>query len=148
MTDSGRTVYGGNGITPDEKSQPPKLDLLEAQMLRGKYIFFNFVSHYHGHAQRKVGERLVSGCRCLEEELRQYTAEHGVEFTDSEFDQDIDWIRLQLKREMYSSAFGMDDANRLTIETDPEVAKAVDALPKAQALLDTAKRVIAQRVNK
>ena len=25
MTDSGRTVYGGGGITPDEKYVPPKL---------------------------------------------------------------------------------------------------------------------------
>ncbi|MGA2433876.1 MAG: S41 family peptidase [Bryobacteraceae bacterium] len=146
MTDSGRTVYGGNGITPDERFEEPKLDALEAQ-LRRKYIFFNFVSHYLGTHTKQPPKGWSPDAEILEES-RRYAAGHGVEFTDADFDRDMDWIRLQLKREMYSSAFGMDDANRLTIDTDPEVAKAVDAMPRAQALLDTAKRVIAQRVSK
>jgi hypothetical protein len=49
---------------------------------------------------------------------------------------------------MYSSALSIDDARRLAIETDPEVAKAIDALAKARALLDNVKRVMAQRVGK
>jgi hypothetical protein len=49
---------------------------------------------------------------------------------------------------MYSSAFGMDDARRLTVETDPEVTLAVDSMPKARALLENVKRVVAQRVGK
>src|SRR6185437_13269094 len=32
-TDSGRTVYGGGGITPDEKYAPPKLDAFQTAML-------------------------------------------------------------------------------------------------------------------
>jgi hypothetical protein len=33
----------------------------------------------------------------------------------------------------------------MTIETDPVVLKAIESMPKAQALLDNAKKVIAQR---
>jgi hypothetical protein len=40
----------------------------------------------------------------------------------------------------------VDEAIRLSIETDPAVAKAMDSLPKAKALLENAKKVIAQRV--
>jgi len=56
-------------------------------------------------------------------------------------------MKQELRREMYSSAFSIDDAGRLARETDPEVAAAVEAMPKAQALLDTAKRIIAQRLS-
>jgi hypothetical protein len=49
---------------------------------------------------------------------------------------------------MYSSALSIDDARRLAIETDPEVARAVESMPKARALLDNVKRVMAQRVRK
>src|SRR6516225_2811435 len=34
MTDGGRTVYGGGGITPDEKYEVPKLDKLEIGLFR------------------------------------------------------------------------------------------------------------------
>ncbi len=54
-------------------------------------------------------------------------------------------MQAQLKREMYAYAFSVDDANRIVVETDPEVAKAIASMPKAEALLETAKKVIAQR---
>ena len=38
MTDSGRTVYGGGGITPDEEYSAPALDALENQLYR-TYLF-------------------------------------------------------------------------------------------------------------
>ena len=34
---------------------------------------------------------------------------------------------------------------RYALEVDPEVAKAADSMPKAQALLNTARKLIAQR---
>ena len=44
MTDSGRTVYGGGGITPDEKYAPPKLNRFQIELLRASYAFFNFTA--------------------------------------------------------------------------------------------------------
>ena len=41
MTDSGRTVYGGGGITPDEKYVPPKFNKFQIEVLR-QYGFFKF----------------------------------------------------------------------------------------------------------
>ncbi|MDQ6705570.1 MAG: S41 family peptidase, partial [Acidobacteriota bacterium] len=45
MTDSGRTVYGGGGITPDERYVSPRLEKFESQLL-GKQDFFYFTRHY------------------------------------------------------------------------------------------------------
>jgi len=44
MTDSGRTVYGGGGITPDEKYEAPKMDRLEVELFRKG--LFNFTRQY------------------------------------------------------------------------------------------------------
>src|SRR5690606_25411342 len=40
-TDSGRTVYGGGGITPDEKWEPPKANAFQISVRR-KDAFFAF----------------------------------------------------------------------------------------------------------
>ena len=72
----------------------------------------------------------------------------GFTFTEAEFAENNDWIKKLLKREMYVTAFGADEARRVKIETDPMVEKAMDSMPKAKALLDQVKRVIVQRLAK
>jgi hypothetical protein len=47
---------------------------------------------------------------------------------------------------MYITAFNLDESERVAVETDPEVERAVDAMPKAKALLDSAHKVLVQRV--
>ncbi|MCL2661012.1 MAG: S41 family peptidase, partial [Acidobacteriaceae bacterium] len=45
LTDSGRTVYGGGGITPDEKIETPKATRLQID-IASRFTFFNFSEHY------------------------------------------------------------------------------------------------------
>src|ERR1700746_824273 len=45
LTDSGRTVYGGGGISPDVKIPPIKSNRFEDSLLQ-HYIFFNFAKRY------------------------------------------------------------------------------------------------------
>src|SRR5499425_3234003 len=45
LTDSGRTVYGGGGITPDVKIPPIKSNRFEDTLLQ-HYVFFNFAKRY------------------------------------------------------------------------------------------------------
>src|SRR5580765_3580669 len=45
LTDSGRTVYGGGGITPDVKIDPIKSNHFQDSLLQ-HYAFFNFAKHY------------------------------------------------------------------------------------------------------
>ena len=59
MTDSGRTVYGGGGITPDEKFVEPKLDVLQGELLRG--ALFSFTRDYFAKHSRPTCPR--AGCR-------------------------------------------------------------------------------------
>ncbi len=146
MTDSGRTVYGGGGITPDEKYIPPKLNRFQAELAR-RYAFFNFTARYLGARNLKLPKGWEPDQGILNE-FHRYLLEEGFRFTEAEFAEVHDWIKLQLKLAVYSSAFSVDEARRVTIETDPAVARAVECLPKAKALLENARRVVAQRATR
>jgi len=146
MTDGGRTVYGGGGIKPDEPYSAPKLDRFQALLYRHS-AFFNFTSRYFGTHEVKLAKSWEPDHNLLEE-FHRYLLEEKYEFTEAQFAQQQDWIKQQLRREFFLSGFSIDEAVRLTIETDPAVAKAIESLPKAKALLESAKKVIAQRVGK
>jgi carboxyl-terminal processing protease len=144
-TDSGRTVYGGNGIAPDEKYKSPKLDTFQLAVGR-KYAFFNFVAHYRGTHKGDIAKGWEPDAAVVED-FHKFLLDQNVPFTEAEFAADHDWVKQQLRLAMYSSTLGIDDAKRLSAETDPEVALAAEAMPKARALLDTAKKVVAERLN-
>ena len=69
-------------------------------------------------------------------DFHDYLLEQKIEFTEAEFTKDYDWVRRVLQAEMYKTAFSVDESREYEIETDPEVEQAIDAMPKAQALLD------------
>src|SRR5260221_6914500 len=52
-TDGGRTVYGGGGISPDEKYTPPKYDAFQAQLAK-KFAFCNCSKRYFGSHEAKL----------------------------------------------------------------------------------------------
>ena len=42
-------------------------------------------------------------------------------FTEAEFTKDHDWIKRYLAKEMYITAFNVDESDRMFAQTDPEV---------------------------
>src|SRR5205823_3086986 len=146
MTDGGRTVYGGGGISPDEKYSEPPLNNFQKQLI-SKFAFFNFSKHYFGAHDTKLPTSWAPDSRTLAE-FHDHLLKENYRFTENEFSANHDWIRRYLKKEMYVAAFGADAAFRAGVEADPMVEKAIDSLPKATALLDSARRVIVRRMAK
>jgi hypothetical protein len=68
------------------------------------------------------------------------------EFTEGDFTANHQWVKEQMKREMYITAFSYEQSMKVNIEQDPEVARAIEAMPKATTLLETAKKLLVQRV--
>ena len=146
MTDSGRTVYGGGGIAPDEKYSPRKLNQFQIE-LEQRSTFFDFTAKYFGTHNAKLPQGWEPDVS-VDNEFHRFLLDSKVPFTEGEYAQEHDWVRTRLKQVMYAYAFSIDDANRVAVETDPEVLKAVDAMPRARALVDGAKRLLAQRSEK
>ena len=145
MTDSGRTVYGGGGITPDEKFESPKLDHLETQLFREG--LFNFTRAYFVKHTGALPKGWMPGDDVLHQ-LQDYERDKKVTFTDAQFNTDRDWIRRYLTKEMYTYAFNVDESDRVFAQTDPEVIAAVNAMPKALTLLQDAHRVMTKRAER
>ena len=143
MTDGGRTVYGGGGITPDEKYESAKLDRLEADLFRSG--LFNFTRFYFGSHTTSLPAGWMPDDRILTE-LHDYLLKNGTSFAEADFVKDRDWIKRYLAKEMYTTAFNVDESDAMFSRTDPEVARAVELMPKSESLLETAKKVTAQRM--
>ena len=67
-------------------------------------------------------------------------------FSEADFTANHQWVKEQLKREMYITAFSWEQSVRVGIQQDPEILQAIDAMPKAVTLIETAKKLLVQRV--
>ncbi len=144
MTDSGRTVYGGGGITPDEKYQAPKMDRLEVELFRKG--LFNFTRQYFTKHSATLPKGWMPDDAVIHE-LQEYLLKNETKFTEAEFTKDLDWIKRYLAKEMYIYAFNVDESDQVFARTDPAVKKAIEAMPKASSLAQGARKVIVQRMN-
>jgi carboxyl-terminal processing protease len=140
-TDSGRTVYGGGGITPDEKYVPPTYNKFQIDVLR-KYAFFKYSAKYFGPMKNpKLPEGWEPDQKVVDD-FHQFLLDNDVTFTEADFTANHQWVKDQLKREMYITGVNVDASEKVQIQQDPEVARAAEAMPKAKMLLENARKVI------
>ncbi len=137
QTDLGRVVYGGGGITPDEKYETPKLDLFELNVIR-KNSLFNFSAHYFATHDTKLASGWVPDEPVLND-FHDFLMKQGVEFSEADWTRDHGWLRDELRTEMYITAFSYEDSQKIAVEQDPEVQKAMAAIPEAAKLLAQSK---------
>ena len=141
-TDSGRTVYGGGGITPDQNYDAPKMDALESQLYRDG--LFEFTRSYFATHSATLSKDWVPEASTLED-LHDYLLQHGTKFTEAAFTTDHEWIARNLAKEMYTTAFNVDVASQMFERTDPEVHRASEAMPQAAALVEGARKTLVKR---
>ena len=91
--------------------------------------------------QRTPRNVVIHGLRTLQQALQDLSVlgGHGYHVLPRSL------IKDQLKREMYATAFSYEDSQRVAVQTDPEVAKAADAIQEAKSLLDKSKKLIVRR---
>jgi carboxyl-terminal processing protease len=141
MTDSGRTVYGGGGITPDEKVEAPKSNDFQDQLMY-KQAFFHFAAHYL--ANRTV-DRNFQVDDAVMTDFKQFLTAQGITWTDADITGVSDWLKVSIKQYVVTSQFGQLQGLRVIADWDPMVQKALTFLPEAQALEDNAHKVLAEK---
>jgi carboxyl-terminal processing protease len=137
LTDSGRTVYGGGGITPDEKIEVPDLNHFQGSLYQ-HYIFVNsgvgiFAKHYL--AAHAVTKDLVVDDAMMQQ-FKETLKANQVEFTDADINNNADWIKSNIKAELFTSQFGQLEGLKVRAQADPEIGKAATFMPEAMALED------------
>jgi len=141
MTDAGRTVYGGGGITPDEKIDSPKSNHFQDQLMI-KQVFFHFAPHYL--ANRTVDKNFQVDDAVLTE-FKQFVTTQDIPVSESDITANADWLKVNIRKEILGSQFGQLQGLRIVADWDPEIQKALTFLPEAQALEDNAHKVLAQK---
>ena len=141
LTDSGRTVYGGGGITPDEKLGMPQTNKFEDELLF-KDVFFHFAPLY---VSRHAPDKNFQVDDAVMKDFEQYLTSRDISWTTAEINNASDWIKPQIKQEIVTIWFGEKDGLRTVKQSDPDIGKAIGYLPQAQALEDTAHKVLQEK---
>jgi len=150
LTDSGRQVTGGGGITPDIVVPAPKLTKFQ-QLLYRDDVFFPAETGVGGFTRYYLGTKPTVNKDfevddLLMHKFREYLGTHSVRYTEFEMAENLDWIKRKIKQEVFMSTFGQQEGFKVLLEADPQVQKAVEALPEARALYQNARKIVAQRM--
>jgi carboxyl-terminal processing protease len=141
FTDSGRTVYGGGGITPDEKIESPKTNRFQDELLYHS-VFFRFAAHYMANhtvdRNFQVDEPVVG-------EFKAYLTSQNIPFTNDDLNGVMDWLKASIKEKVITYQFGELQGLRTLADWDPTIQKALTYFPEAQALETTAQKVLAEK---
>src|SRR2546427_6338484 len=111
LTDGGRQVYGGGGITPDVVVGAPKLNDFEQLLLR-RDIFFpyqgqggvgSFTTYFLGTKPEIAKNFLVTDSVLAL--FRRDLDKEKISYPDSDMEQNLDWIKREIKKEVVMSVF-------------------------------------------
>jgi carboxyl-terminal processing protease len=152
LTDTGRTVYGEGGITPDVVVPAAKPDDFE-QLLERRGVVYpaslppqgvgDFVRFYLSGRPDVTKEFAVDDAVIAQ--VRKFLGQKHIEVTDQQIEQNLPYLKWEIKREVFTSVFGLDAGYKVALENDPQLDKAISALPAAKALYATARKVDAER---
>ncbi|HEX4022589.1 MAG TPA: S41 family peptidase [Acidobacteriaceae bacterium] len=143
LTDSGRTVYGGGGITPDVKIETPKSNHFQDVLLQ-HLVFFDFAKFY-------LADRTITRDFKVDDDVikvfKQFLTKQQIPYTDQDINGVRDWIDMSIKSELFTSQFGQEEGLKIRAAWDPMINKAITLMPQALALEDTAKKTLALKAS-
>ncbi len=149
LTDSGRQVTGGGGITPDIVVPSTKLNHFQETLLRND-VFFPYEAGVGGFTRFYLGTKPAITKEfevddSLLKSFRDYLAKRNVRYIEPDMAENVDWVKRKIKQEVFFSTFGMQEGFKVQLEADPQVQKAVESVPQARALYQNARKIVAQR---
>jgi carboxyl-terminal processing protease len=156
-TDTGRAVYGGGGISPDEVVKPGTISASERHL---RDILFAFsLELTTGRVQGFDSYRIQRPIEfdhdlatedypvtdALFAQLKKFAAAKPMfKVTPDQLDKSRAFAERQLRYNLLSAAYGYRTATQVFNDADPQIARAVDAMPRARELALAASRVRAR----
>jgi carboxyl-terminal processing protease len=151
-TDTGRIVYGGGGITPDEIVKPQTLNQVQQRLNAPAFSFaldlmagkiagfesFKFdkaidFEHDFKATDFPVSNELFAAFKKFAASKPEYKV-----FTAAQLDKERAHIVRQIRYELATAAYGSNTAFRVYNEADPQILRAIELFPKAQQLAQSA----------
>ena len=156
-TDSGRAVYGGGGIAPDEIVSPAKISPAELKLPNAIFGFALELTtgRVAGFESYKV-QRPIEFQHDLQpadfpvtdalfKELKRFVASKpDLKATPEQLDRARPFVERQLRYDLATAAYGTMAALQVFNGDDPQIARAVEAMPRARELAQSARRARAR----
>ena len=156
-TDTGRAVYGGGGISPDEIAKPTKITLSEGRLVDSIFAFSlelttgRLASFENYKVQRAIEynhDLQATDFPITEAVFREFkrfvTSKPVFKVTPEQLDRARPFVERQLRYDLATAAYGSIAAVQVFNDTDPQIARAVDAMPRARELAQAARRARAR----
>ncbi len=156
-TDTGRAVYGGGGIAPDEVVKPGLITAAERNL---RDVVFAFAlelttGRVAGFEEYKVQRAIEFDHELVNEdypvtdavfrELKKFAAaKPNFKATPEQLDKARTFAERQLRYNVLSAAYGYRTATQVFNDDDPQISRAVDAMPRARELAQAANRARAR----
>jgi carboxyl-terminal processing protease len=147
-TDIGRAVYEGGGIAPDESVGPRTVNLTQRRLMSPLFAFTREL--VNGRIRGFEASKITGGINFMHEfqpeefkitdgmfkAFRDFVAaDRAFKISPSTIDRNRAFIELELRFNLATAAYGRVMGDRVfVLASDPQVAKAVDVLPKARDL--------------
>jgi carboxyl-terminal processing protease len=157
-TDTGRAVYGGGGIEPDESVSPRTISVVQRRLLNPIFAFSRDLVNgrirgFDSYQVKEInfGSELQPSdfpiTDAVFKSFKDYVAaDPALNSYASILDHQRSFIELQLRTNIVTAAFGRVAADRVYVTSeDPQVAKAIDVLPRARNLAMSASHQRSQR---
>ena len=156
-TDTGRAVYGGGGISPDEVVKPGLITAAERH-LRDVLFAYSLeltTGRVAGFESYKV-QRAIEFDHDLANEdfpvtdalfkdLKRFAASKPIfKVSADQLDKSRSYAERQLRYNILSAAYGYRTATQVFNDADPQIARAVDVMPRARELALAASRARAR----
>jgi carboxyl-terminal processing protease len=148
-TAAGRTFYGGGGITPDIDVKPLTFSPLKNRIAEAAFQF-----------TRQLAAGLVPGLESYKVEKVQYGknakatdypindrvldafrsfahTDTASQLTPAQLDGELEFLKLRLREEIITAAYSNDAGARVLLDSDPQVLRALEALPEAKRLAES-----------
>ncbi|MDT5295428.1 MAG: carboxyl-terminal processing protease [Acidobacteriota bacterium] len=153
-TDTGRPLYGGGGITPDEGIKARTLSPQQVRLIDPIFAFARDLvnGRLAGFPGYKVAgmpdfeHNVGAGDLVVDDKVfkafKEYVAAHAEDYkvTDAQLDRSREFIARQLRYDLTTAAYGSVKATQVLMFDDPQVTKAIDSLPRARDLATSAMR--------
>ena len=152
-TDTGRPVFGGGGITPDEAVKQDAFTTTELRLRNPLFFFARDVAtgRIAGLDRYKIAGPIEFGHDLNGTDFPMNEAVFGAfkEFVAANanwkalmpvLDRNRQFIETQLRSNLATAAYGTVTALQVVVKEDPQVAKAVEVVPRARDLAMAAMR--------
>jgi carboxyl-terminal processing protease len=148
-TAAGRVFYGGGGITPDIDVKPliyspVRNRIAEAAFQFTRQLAAGLVPGLEAYKVEKVqyGRSPKPGDYSINEQVveafRSFVRTDTLsQLTAVQLDPEMDFVKLRLREEIITAAYSNDAGARVLLDSDPQVLRALEALPDAKRLAES-----------